>query len=203
MEIEKIKSIIEAILFAAGRMVTEEELMLGTELPKEDLQSIIHNMQEEYKTQNRGIDIIKVDNGYQMCSKTELYEYIYPILDRRTKPRLSTAALETLSIIAYNPRTSRPEIEAIRGVNADAAIYKLLEFGLIEQAGKLDVPGKPMSYKTTDEFLKMFGYSSLEDLPELPKYKLDENQQIVIDELVEGKEKEKENEIIANGNGNN
>ena len=185
MEIEKTKAIIEAILFASGRVVTEEELMLSTELPKEDLQNIIKNMQEEYKNQNRGIEIIKVDNGYQMCSKTELYEYIYPILDKRAKPKLSNAALETLSIIAYNPRTTRPEIEAIRGVNADAAIYKLLEFGLIEQAGKLDVPGKPMSYKTTTEFLKMFGYSSLDDLPELPRYKLDENQQIVIDELVE------------------
>lgn len=203
MEIEKIKSIIEAILFAAGRVVTEEELMLSTELSKEDTESIIQSMQEEYKKQSRGIEIIKVDNGYQMCSKTELYEYIYPILDNRAKPRLSNAALETLSIIAYNPRTTRPEIEAIRGVNADAAIYKLLEFGLIEQAGKLDVPGKPMSYKTTNEFLKMFGYTSLNDLPELPKYKLDENQQIVIDELVDEKEKpeapspEREKENIA------
>lgn len=185
MEIEKIKAIIEAILFAAGRIVSDEELMLSTELSKDDVQNIIQSMQEDYKNQNRGIEIIKVDGGYQMCSKTDLHEYIYPILDKRAKPRLSNAALETLAIIAYNPRTSRPEIEAIRGVNADAAIYKLLEFGLIEQAGKLDVPGKPMSYRTTDQFLKMFGYSSLDDLPELPKYKLDENQQIVIDELVD------------------
>lgn len=185
MEIEKIKGIIEAILFAAGRVVTEEELMLSIELPKEDIQNIMQSMQEDYKNQDRGIDIIKVENGYQMCSKAELHEYIYPILDKRAKPRLSTAALETLSIIAYNPRITRPEIEAIRGVNADAAIYKLLEFGLIELSGKSDLPGKPMTYKTSNEFLKMFGYTSLEELPELPKYKLDENQQIVIDELVE------------------
>ena len=185
MEIEKIKGIIEAILFAAGRVVTEEELMLSIELPKEDIQNIMQSMQEDYKNQDRGIDIIKVENGYQMCSKAELHEYIYPILDKRAKPRLSTAALETLSIIAYNPRITRPEIEAIRGVNADAAIYELLEFGLIELSGKSDLPGKPMTYKTSNEFLKMFGYTSLEELPELPKYKLDENQQIVIDELVE------------------
>lgn len=185
MEKEKTKGIIEAILFAAGRPVTEEEFMLSLELPKEEIKNIIQNMQENYKEQNRGIEIIKIENGYQMCSKTELHEYIYPILDKRAKPRLSTAALETLSIIAYNPRITRPEIEAIRGVNVDGAIYKLMEFGLIEHAGKSDLPGKPMTYKTSNEFLKMFGYSSLNDLPELPKYKLDANKQIVIDELVE------------------
>ena len=185
MEIEKNKGIIEAILFSAGRIVNEEELMLGLELSKEDIQNIIQNMQDDYKKQNRGIEIVKVENGYQMASKTELYDYIYPVLDKRAKPKLSTAALETLSIIAYNPRITRAEIEAIRGVNADGAIYKLLEFGLIELSGKLDAPGRPMTYKTSNEFLKMFGYTSLDDLPELPKYKLDENKQIVIDELVE------------------
>lgn len=185
MEIEKIKGIIEAILFASGRVVTEEELMLSIEISKEDIQSIIQSMQEDYKNQNRGIEIVKIENGYQICTKTDLYEYIYPILDKRAKPKLSTAALETLSIIAYNPRITRPEIEAIRGVNADAAIYKLLEFGLIELSGKSDLPGKPMTYKTSGEFLKMFGYTSLNDLPELPKYKLDANKQIVIDEIVE------------------
>ena len=93
--------------------------------------------------------------------------------------------METLSIIAYNSRISRAEIEAIRGVNVDGTMYKLLEYGLIEEAGKLDLPGKPMSYRTTDEFLRMFGYSSLNDLPELPRYKMDENHQIVIEELDE------------------
>ena len=142
-------------------------------------------MQEDYKAKNRGIELIKVDDKYQLCTKKDLYEYIYPVLDKRVKPNLSNAALETLAIIAYNPRITRAEIEAIRGVSADACVYKLLEFGLIEEAGKTDLPGKPMAYKITNEFLKMFGYSSLNDLPELPKYKLDSNRQIVIDELVE------------------
>ena len=183
MEIQKIKSIIEAILFAAGRIVSEEELMLALELDKEQIEQIIRNMQEEYKT--RGIEIIKVEKGYQLYSKKEYYDYIYPILDKRAKPNLSTAALETLAIIAYNPRTTRAEIEAIRGVNSDGTIYKLLDYGLIEDAGKADLPGKPTTYKTTAEFLKMFGYETLESLPELPRYKLDANRQIVIDELVE------------------
>ena len=192
MEIDKVKSIIEAILFAAGRIVKEDELVLGLELPAEDIKNIIESMKIDYE--NRGIEIIKINNSYQLCTKKELYEYVYPILDKRTKPNLSTASLETLAIIAYNPKITRAEIEAIRGVNADAAIYKLLEFGLIEVAGKLDAPGRPTIYKTTDDFLRMFGYSSLEELPELPRYKLDENKQIVIDELIEENSNKEEQE---------
>lgn len=183
MEIEKIKNIIEAICFAAGRIVTTEELILILEINKDDLETIIASMQEEYK--ERGIELIKIDNGYQLCSKKEYYEYIYPILDKRSKPRLSGAALETLAIIAYNPQITRAEVEAIRGVNSDASIYKLLEYGLVAEAGKTDLPGRPMSYKTTNEFLKMFGYETLANLPELPRYKMNENKQIVIDELLE------------------
>ena len=188
MEIEKIKAIIEAILFSAGRVVKTTELVLVLEKSEEEIHTIIKSMEEDYKANNRGIEMIQVEDGYQLATKKELYEYIYPILDKRTKPNLSTAALETLSIIAYNPRITRAEIEAIRGVSADACVYKLLEYGLIEEAGKVDLPGKQMTYKTTDEFLKMFGYRSLKDLPELPKYKLDSNQQIVIDELIEKEE---------------
>ena len=183
MEIQKIKETIEAILFAVGRMVTIEELVLALEIDKNQLEEIIENMKEDYKT--RGIELIKTENGYQLCTKKEYYEYIYPILDKRTKPNLSTAALETLAIIAYNQRTTRAEIEAIRGVNSDATIYRLLDYGLIEDAGKADLPGRPTTYKTTTELLKMFGYESLANLPELPRYKLDANRQVVIDELIE------------------
>ena len=183
MEIQKMKEIIEAILFAAGRIVTQEELVLALEIDGNQIEEIVKNMQEEFKT--RGIEIIKIENGYQLCTKKEYYEYIYPVLDKRTKPSLSTAALETLAIIAYNPRATKAEIEAIRGVNSDGTIYKLLDYGLIEDAGKADLPGRPITYKTTPEFLKMFGYETLANLPELPKYKLDANRQIVIDELIE------------------
>ena len=183
MDIQKTKAIIEAILFSAGRIVTEEELILALEIDKHQIEDIIKIMQAEYE--NRGIEIIKIEQGYQLCSKKEYYEYIYPILDKRTKPNLSQAALETLAIIAYNPRATRAEIEAIRGVNSDGTIYKLLDYGLIEDAGKADLPGKPTTYKTTTEFLKMFGYESLAKLPELPRYKLDSNRQIIIEELIE------------------
>ena len=184
MDKEKSKAIIEAILFAAGRQVNIQELVMALELPKEEIEVIISEMQEqENQEKQRGIEIIKIEDSYQLSSKKEYYEYIYPIIDKRAKPNLSNAALETLAIIAYNPRITRAEIENIRGVGADACIYKLMEYGLIEEAGKADLPGKPMTYKTSQEFLKMFGYTSLNDLPELPKYKLDENKQIVIEEL--------------------
>ncbi len=193
MDIQETKAIIEAILFAAGRIVKEEELITNLELSKDDIEIIIQSMQEDYK--NRGIEIIKIENGYQLCSKKEYYENIYPIIDKRIKPNLSNAALETLAIIAYNPKITRAEIETIRGVSSDAVLYKLLEYGLIEVAGKLDAPGKPTIYKTNEEFLRMFGYASLNDLPELPRYKLDENRQIVIDELIEANN---ENQVEAN-----
>lgn len=192
MEINKIKAIIEAILFAAGRPVSQKELVLSLEISEEDIENIIGKMQEEYQQEERGIEIVKIDSNYQLGTKKDLHDFIYPVLDKRSKPNLSSAALETLAIIAYNPKISRAEIEAIRGVSADACVYKLLEYGLIEEGGKIDLPGKPMSYQTTTDFLRMFGYASLEDLPELPRYKLDENKQIVIDELVEEAEDKRE-----------
>ena len=196
MEINKTKGIIEAILFAAGREVTKNEIMLNLEISQEELETIIMQMKEDYKNENRGLELINVDDAYQLCSKKDLHEYIYSILDKRSKPRISNASMETLSIIAYNPGITRAEIEAIRGVNIDGCVYKLLEYGLIEEAGKSDLPGKPMTYKTTKDFLRMFGYNSLDELPDLPKYKLDENQKIVIDEHIDEDEKNEENEKI-------
>ena len=193
MEIEKIKQIIEGIMFAVGREVSVKELSSVLELTPENVEEIIENMKIEFEEQERGIEIIKVENGnYQLCSKKEIYDYIYQIIDKRNKPNLSQAALETLAIIAYNPKITRAEIETIRGVNSDGTIYKLLDHNLIEDAGRLDAPGRPTTYKTTKEFLRMFGYTSLDDLPELPRYKLDENQQIVIDDLVEEKVEEQQ-----------
>ena len=156
---------------------TKDSKLDLNELKDEDIKNIIESMKTDYE--NRGIEIIKIENGYQMCSKKEYAEYIYPVLDKRVKPNLSNAALETLAIIAYNPKITRAEIEAIRGVNSDGTLYRLMEYHLIEDAGKLDAPGRPTTYRPTEEFLKMFGLSSLDELPELPRYKLDENEQLL------------------------
>ena len=191
MEIDKMKAIIEAILFASGRPVEIKELISALELPEEDIIQIIESMKADFQEANRGIEIIKVESGYTLCSKKEYYDYIYPLFDNRAKPNISNAAMETLAIIAYNPKITRAEIESIRGVNSDATIYKLLEYNLIEDAGKSDLPGKPTVYQTTEEFLKTFGISNLDELTELPRYRLDENEQIVIDDIID---KNKENQ---------
>ena len=198
MEIEKVKAIIEAILFACGREVGIKELMSALEVSSEDLFAIIESMKQDYQKEDRGIEIIKVGEAFQLTTKKEYYEYIYPIFDKRSKPNLSNAALETLSIIAYNPRITKAEIESIRGVNSDGTMYKLLEYNLIENVGKADAPGRPSMYSVTNEFLKMFGITSLDELPELPRYKLDENRQIVIDEIIQENNEEDTSEIEEN-----
>ena len=185
MEIKRKKAAIEAILFAAGREVKIVELMSALELSSEEIINAVESMKLDYEKENRGRQIINVGEAYQLCTKKEYYEDICNIFDKRSKPNLSQAALETLAIIAYNPRITRAEIESIRGVNSDGTIYKLLDYNLIEETGKLDAPGKPGTYGVTSEFLRMFGFSNLNELPELPRYKLDENQQIVIDDIME------------------
>ena len=198
MKLSKEESIIEAMLFSAGREVNVKEIMNILELGAEDIDKIILKMKSEYEERNSGIEIIKVDNNYQVCTRKDYYEYIYPLFDNRAKPNISNAALETLAIIAYNPNITRSQIEAIRGVNADGTVYKLLEFDLIEEAGRLEAPGRPTMYKVTSKFMKMFGISSLEELPELPRYKLDENEQIVIDEVMEAPMPEREDSSDIN-----
>ncbi len=197
MKKEKIKGAIEAILFASGRVVNMHELELSLELDQKLIIDVISEMQEEYNKEDRGIEIVKVNEGYTLASKKDYYEYIYCVVDKRVKPSLSQAALEVLAIIAYNPKITRAEIDNIRGVESNAALYRLLEHNLIEEAGKLDIPGRPMSYKVTEEFLKKFGLNTASDLPDLPKYKMDENRQIVIEDILEEqKDKQEEGENI-------
>lgn len=202
MEINKAKGMIEAILFAAGREVKIRELMSSLEATSEEIITIVESMKADYENENRGLQIINVGDAYQLCTKKEYYEVIYSIFDKRAKPNLSQAALETLAIIAYNPRITRAEIESIRGVNSDGTIYKLLDYHLIEETGKLDAPGKPGTYGVTSEFLRMFGFGNLNELPDLPRYKVDENQQIVIDDVIEENKTESDNraEIIEGDN---
>ena len=132
MEKKDYRAIIEAMLFARGKAVQINEMMSILELSKKDLELILSEMIIEYQSEYRGIEIIKINDTYQMCTKQEYFDYIYPLLDNRPKPSLSTQALETLAIIAYNNNITKPEIESIRGVNSDGTVYKLLEYGLID-----------------------------------------------------------------------
>ena len=183
MKIENAKSLIESMLFAAGRVVTVSEMAKILEMTPDEVEAIVRSYMEDCRDESRGIEIIKVNDGYQMTTKKGAYDCLVQLFDNRAKPSLSSAALEILSIIAYNPKITRAEIETIRGVNSDGTLYRLLEYHLVEEAGKMDAPGRPTMYRTTDEFLKMFGISSLDELPELPRYRLDENEQIVLEEM--------------------
>lgn len=190
MDFETKQAIIEAMMFSTGGIVTEHDIMKALEIGSSDIETIMLKLREKYDKPSSGIELLKIEDGYQLATKKEYYEYIYPLVDKRTKPNISNSALEVLSIIAYNPKITKAEIEAIRGVSSDGTIYKLLEYNLIEESGRLDAPGRPNTYKTTKEFLKMFGISSLEELPDLPRYKLDENEQIVLDEVLSTEEDE-------------
>lgn len=192
--IKKIKQLLKQCYLPIGKEVHMKNLMTALEISEDELQGIIELLMQKYNQDDSGIELIKVNESYQLVTKKEYYEYVYPLLDNRIKPSLSSAALETLSIIAYNPKITRSQIENIRGVSSDGTVYKLLEFELIESAGKMDAPGRPTMYQVTDNFLKMFGISNLDELPELPRYKLDENEQIVIDDLPMNDSTEKSSE---------
>ena len=181
MEKEKIKAIIEAILFACGREVEIKELMSALEMSSKDIISVIEEMKQDYEKENRGIQIIKVNSAFQLTTKKEYYEYIYPIFDKRNKPNLSNAALETLSIIAYNPKITKSEIETIRGVNSDFAVNRLLECGLVEEVARLNLPGRPAAYSVTNEFLKSCNIEDVSCLPKFDEIRIKDEQMLISD----------------------
>ncbi len=168
MENEELIQAVEAMLFASGKAVNPTTIAEILNVEKEDVVNAIEELRKILVERRSGIQVIKVNESYQLATLEKFYSYICTMLDNRPKPTLSQAALEVLSIVAYNQNSTRAEIEKIRGVSSDSALNKLLEYNLVEEAGKMNVPGRPMMYRTTDEFLKMFGYTSLKDLPELP-----------------------------------
>lgn len=168
MENEELIQAVEAMLFASGKAINPATIAEILNVEKEDVVNAIEELRKILVERRSGIQVIKVNESYQLATLEKFYSYICTMLDNRPKPTLSQAALEVLSIVAYNQNSTRAEIEKIRGVSSDSALNKLLEYNLVEEAGKMNVPGRPMMYRTTDEFLKMFGYTSLKDLPELP-----------------------------------
>lgn len=175
---EKIEIIqcLESLLFASGKPVEKKILVEIMEVSKEDIEEAAKELKSILIDRNSGIQLIEINDGYQLATIEKFYPQVCSLLDNRPKPSLSQAAMEVLAIIAYNPKVTRAEVERIRGVSSDSAMNKLLEYNLIEEAGRMDAPGRPMMYKTTDEFLRLFGYKSLSDMPELPKLKEDDGQ---------------------------
>ncbi|MDO5519046.1 MAG: SMC-Scp complex subunit ScpB [bacterium] len=174
MEIAKMKATIEAILFTLGESVELDRIASTLGHDEATTRKVLDTMMDEYKAEERGIQIIEIDGSYQMCTKEEMYEALLHITHIPKKHVLTDVQLETLSIIAYKQPITRVEIEAIRGVKCDHAINKLIEYNLVTEAGRLDAPGKPILFGTTDEFLRSFGITSLEDLPIMDSDKLED-----------------------------
>lgn len=166
MDLKKLEGIIEGILFAAGDRISLEKICEIAGIDKKAAKLVINNMVVNYNNNSaRGITIREINNGYQLCSKPELFEYVKVMFEPKQKSGLSQAAFEALAIIAYNRPITKAKIEKIRGVNSDSAVTKLIEKNLVKEAGKLDAPGKPILYETTEEFFRSFGYKSDSDLP--------------------------------------
>lgn len=165
MEIKRLESIIEAILFTMGDSVEVEVIAAAIEHDVETTKKIIHNMMDRYEAENRGIRIIELEDSFQMCTKKETYEYLIRVAKQPKKYVLTDVLLETLSIIAYKQPVTKLEIEKIRGVKSDHAVNKLVEFGLAEEVGRMDAPGRPLLFGTTEEFLRRFSVQSLDELP--------------------------------------
>lgn len=165
MEIRKLEAIIEAILFTMGESVELGKIAAAIEHDEETTRKIIHNMMDRYESENRGIKILELDNSFQLCTKKEMYEYLIRIAKQPKKHILTDVLLETLSIIAYKQPITKLEIEKIRGVKCDHAVNKLVEYNLVCELGRLDAPGRPLLFGTTEDFLRSFGVQSIEDLP--------------------------------------
>lgn len=193
MNKDKIPYAIEGILFAAGEPVKRAKLAAVLETDIEAVEEAVRILKYEYDNQERGFMIIDIDEGYQICSRPEYYNYIQVILGEQRRQALSNAAMEALAIIAYKQPVTRGQVEYIRGVNSDSAVNRLAERGLIEECGHLDAPGRPILYRTTQNFLRCFGLATPKDLPELDLSKLSpeyEQLSISMDETpeIEGQE---------------
>ncbi|WP_027630755.1 SMC-Scp complex subunit ScpB [Ruminiclostridium cellobioparum] len=182
MDISTIESIIESLIFSYGDALSLDKICEILELDKKTVRSLMKNFMDSYNRANKGIIIREINDKYQMCSNPQYFDYVSKLYQIRQKQALSQAAYEVLSIIAYNQPITKAKIEQIRGVNSDSAVTRLLERNLVKEAGKLEAPGRPRLYETTDEFLKCFGFKSIRDLPMLDIQDLSE---LNLEELIE------------------
>lgn len=181
---EPLKAIIEALLFVSGEPLSLREIAVNLEITPKFAEEILGEMMLDYETGNRGIKLIVLNGAYQLVTKNEYSEYIQRLLKKNKRQSLSQASLESLSIIAYKQPITRIDIDEIRGVKSESAIQKLIERDLVSEVGRLEVPGRPILYGTTDEFLRQFGLSNLDELPSLDLFGDDEEditEEIVLD----------------------
>ena len=181
MNIKQTEAAIEAILFASGEPISVKRLADTVEVEEETVYKICKTLQDRKKTDESGICIVELNDSFQMCTNPDFADYIKKALEIKKNIPLSQAAMEVLAIIAYNQPVTKSFVEQVRGVESSQIVNNLVEKGLVEEAGRLDVPGRPISYKTSINFLRCFGLSGLDKLPPLQ----DENGQVMLDEVVE------------------
>ena len=167
MEQEHKKAALEAILFAMGNSVELDRLAAAIEETPEETRLLLTQMKEDWEAEKRGVCLVEYEGAFQMCTRGDLYEYLIRVAKQPRKYVLTDVLLETLSIIAYKQPVTKLEIEKIRGVKSDHAVNKLVEYNLVCEAGRLDAPGRPLLFQTTEEFLRRFSIHSIEDLPGL------------------------------------
>lgn len=168
MELKELESALEGVLFASGEPVAVERLCLGLEVDRPTLDAVAQRLMDRYSYERRGIRLLRLDTSYQLCSAPEFAPYIRKTLESRKPAKLSQPALEVLAVIAYYQPVTRAYVDQVRGVDSAYTVGLLLERELIEEAGRLAVPGRPVLFRTTKNFLRSFGLTSLEELPELP-----------------------------------
>ena len=183
MKISDLEAVIEAILFTMGEAVELERIAAATEQDEDTCRHVIRNMMDRYAGDDRGIQIIELDGAFQMCTKASMYEYLVRIAHVPKKHVLTDVLLETLSIIAYKQPVTRLDVEKIRGVNCDHAINRLVEYNLITEVGRLDAVGRPILFGTTEDFLRCFGVSSMDELPSITPDKIERFRQEAMDEV--------------------
>lgn len=174
MEIKELESAVEGILFAMGDSVEVDKIAAALEISKDEVVKAAESLMARYEEEERGIRILKLDNAYQMCTSSLIYEYLIKIAKQPKKYILTDVLLETLSIIAYKQPITKAEIEKIRGVSCDHAVSKLVEYKLVTELGRLDAPGRPMLFGTTEDFLRSFGITSIADLPMMNPVQIEE-----------------------------
>ena len=183
VEINRLESAIEAILFTMGDSVELGKIASAIEHDEETTRKIVHQMMDKYQAEDRGIQIVELEDSFQLCTKKQNYDYLIRIAKQPRRYVLTDVLLETLSIIAYKQPVTKLEVEKIRGVKSDHAVNKLVEYNLACEVGRLDAPGKPILFGTTEEFLRCFGVSSIEELPDIDEVQKQNFKEEAIEEV--------------------
>lgn len=190
---DNFKSIIEAMLFVSGEPLSLREIAVNLEETPKYIEGLLSEMMLDYEVENRGIKLILINGGYQLVTKAEHSDYIQRLLKKNKRQSLSQASLESLAIVAYKQPITRIDIDEIRGVKSDSAIQRLIEKDLIKEVGRLEVPGRPILYGTSDNFLRQFGLQDLKELPSLDFFGEDiveevniDSEEVIVEDSMEG-----------------